>query len=277
MKQASIRKAEEAINSLNKKVKVYVVGTSTNYASFLNHTLTNNMEEADLVLFTGGEDVSPALYKQKAGKFTEYNSVRDAIECQEADRAMELKKPIFGTCRGAQLGCVLSGGLLVQHMNHPYTHNLRLYDGTTVQSNSLHHQMQKPYNLHPTEYVVIAHSKGLSNIYLDGNDEDTNMPSSAFKGEESYSIEPELVYYRDTNWLGIQGHPEMMHYNAALPKLLRRMVDLQLDDRLDIVLSLSLPTERYLDRQLVLGMDEIQMYEEIIKKRKQAKADLVLN
>lgn len=278
MKQASIHEAQTVSANLNKKVKVYVVGTSTGYASFLNHTLVNSIEEADLVLFTGGEDISTALYRQAKGKFTDDpNIVRDSIEINAAEEAMKLKKPIFGTCRGAQLGCALSGGLLVQHMNHPYNHNLRLYDGTIIQTNSLHHQLQNPYNLHPSKYIVAGHSKGLSNIYLNGEDSNIILRSSTYKEEEYYTIEPELVYYRENNWLGIQGHPEMMPYNASLPKLLRRMVDLQIENRLDIVLSLDIPIIRYLDKPLVLRMDEIQIYEQIIEKRIKALAELEIN
>ena len=46
-------------------------------------TCTTNREDltgADLVVFTGGEDVSPAYYGEEPGPFTEWNPERDAYE-----------------------------------------------------------------------------------------------------------------------------------------------------------------------------------------------------
>ena len=251
----------------NKKIKVYVVGTYTSYASWLNCVLVKSMEEADLVLFTGGEDVDPALYKQPQGKFTHISRDRDMEEYAEAQQAMKLNKPIWGTCRGIQLGCVLSGGMLVQHMNHPHMHNLTMYDGTTIQTNSLHHQLQHPGALHPSDYFVAAWAESLSNIYLNGNNLPVILPSVT-RGAKAYFKEPELVYYRKTNWLGIQGHPEMMNYTCRMNQILRAMVGLQIEGRLDLVLSLSIPTSRYVDAKLEIHEDELQAYEQILNLRK---------
>lgn len=260
----------------NRVLKVYVVGSAKSYASFLNHVLVDTMEEADVVLFTGGSDVNPTLYKQAKGKFTSPSVMRDISEVGEAEIAMKLGKPIIGTCRGAQLGCVMSGGLLVQHMNHPHMHNLTMYDGTTIQVNSLHHQLQKPGNLHPIEYVVAGWAKGLSNIYLDGNDNDCILPSRV-NGKDEYVIEAEVVYYRKTNWLGWQHHPEMMSYNATATQLMRRMTHLLVDGTLDTVLTMNIPTSRYLTQELILKEDEIQMYEALVSKRKEVELSVSIN
>ena len=259
-----------------KKIKVYVVGPYTSYASWLNHTLVETMEEADLVLFTGGEDVDPALYKQAKGKFTSIDRNRDIDEVAEARLAMLLNKPIWGTCRGIQLGCVLSGGSLVQHMNHPHMHNLTMYDGTTIQTNSLHHQLQHHVGLHPTEYFVAAWAESLSNIYLNGTNNPVTLPSVT-RGAKAYFKEPELVYYRKTNWLGIQGHPEMMNYSCRMNEILRAMVNLQIDGRLDLVLSLNIPVSRYVDAKLDIHDDELQAYESILNLRQSIDSDLLTN
>lgn len=251
----------------NNRIKLYVVGPSVGYATFLHCELVKNMEDADLVLFTGGEDVDPSLYKEKSGEFTHSNMKRDMFELGQAYDAIRLKKPIFGTCRGAQFGCMMAGGRLVQHMNHPYQHQMTLYDGTTFTTNSLHHQMQHPYNLHPTKYILVGWAKGLSNIYLNGEDREMILPTN-IKGDESYNKEAELVYYRDIKWLGIQGHPEMMNYNSKMCNILRSMVYLMLEDRLDIVLSLGIPTSRFVDVPLELHEDELQMYAEMLETRK---------
>ena len=58
--------------------KVFVVGTALNYADFIKDAaLTSDMKEADIVLFTGGEDVSPSLYKTRSHPTTMCNKERD--------------------------------------------------------------------------------------------------------------------------------------------------------------------------------------------------------
>lgn len=257
------------------KIKVYVVGRSVSYASWLNHELVRSMEDADLVLFTGGEDVDPRYYMQKQGKFTYPNVERDMLEIEEAEKAIMLRKPIFGTCRGAQLGCVMAGGLLVQHMNHPYHHNLTLYDGTVIETNSLHHQMQHPHNLHPSKYFIAGYSEGLSNIYLNGENKPMLVPSMIKTGNPSKSFikEAELIYYRENKWLGIQGHPEMMPYNSSLCRILRAQVDLLIAGDLDLVLSLSIPIKRYVQEELVIGNDEREVYRQILTVREAAETN----
>ena len=43
--------------------KVYVVGEAINYVNFMTGVkLVNAIEDANIVLFTGGEDVDPSLY-----------------------------------------------------------------------------------------------------------------------------------------------------------------------------------------------------------------------
>ena len=45
-------------------MKVYIVGRSRSYASWISgeFELVQNIKEANLAIFTGGEDVSPELY-----------------------------------------------------------------------------------------------------------------------------------------------------------------------------------------------------------------------
>ena len=46
--------------------KIYVVGFGLHYMSWVNNAIhVENIEEADIVLFTGGEDVSPSLYGEE--------------------------------------------------------------------------------------------------------------------------------------------------------------------------------------------------------------------
>lgn len=81
-------------------MKVFVVGEAVNYANFLEDvSLVSNIEDANVILFTGGEDVDPSLYNCKKLPQTYSNINRDLREKQ----IFELVKPFqvcLGICRG---------------------------------------------------------------------------------------------------------------------------------------------------------------------------------
>ena len=69
----------------------------------------------DGILFSGGEDVDPALYDEK----TKHESVhidraRDDFEFALLDAALDRRLPILGICRGIQMINVKFGGTLIQ-------------------------------------------------------------------------------------------------------------------------------------------------------------------
>lgn len=184
------------------KFKVFVVGGNRFYANWIGETVAT-MEEADIVLFTGGEDVTPELYNEPQHPKTFCNPERDADESKAFDKAQELKKHCLGICRGSQFLCVMAGGKLVQHQENPvFVHNTISYDlDESFEITSTHHQAQYPYDLPKDTYRVLAWTKGISNIHQDGSGQEMPLP-----GEK----ECEIVFYKNTKSLGIQGHPEMM-------------------------------------------------------------------
>lgn len=81
-------------------IKVYVVGNSKYYASFLtNVELTDDITKAKIVLFTGGEDVDPSLYGKKKHPSTYSNLQRDLYE-KEIFSQMRKSQLAVGICRG---------------------------------------------------------------------------------------------------------------------------------------------------------------------------------
>lgn len=184
------------------KIKVYVVGNSIGYSNWIpNRELVNSMEKADLVLFTGGEDVGPGYYNEPAHKTTSPNTARDVKEWKYMIAATELGKPILGICRGAQLACAFAGGRLVQHMeNNDYVHPIKTSTGENITVTSLHHQAQFPFVLPETDYKILGWAENESSYHLDGEDKEMNPPK-----------ECEIVYYTKLNCLGIQSHPEMCY------------------------------------------------------------------
>ena len=181
-------------------IKVYVVGGYYNYTNWIeNHTIVKKLEDADLILFAGGEDVHPSLYKEPTGQFTSANIRRDLEEKKYYKEAKHLKKPVISICRGSQFICVMNGGKLVQHQENPsFLHNIQTYDGRTLEVTSTHHQAAFPYNLPKENYELIGWSENLSRFHVDGNNEEMSPP-----------YEAEVVYYPKSNDLGIQSHPEM--------------------------------------------------------------------
>jgi carbamoylphosphate synthase small subunit len=180
--------------------KIYVIGGSNGYANWMNGTITRSMEEADVVVLTGGADINPALYGHPVSKRTWFSDGRDIQEVEEYEKAKILGKKIVGTCRGMQILTALNGGWLIQDMNHYGRHTIRLYDNTTVEVNSLHHQMCYPFDI-PGAKVLGWCERGTSNSYLDGNDKEIELPADF--------VEPEIIWFNKDE-MGWQYHPEMM-------------------------------------------------------------------
>ena len=114
-----------------------------------------NLEDFNLIIFPGGEDINPAFYKQKVTFSTGINDERDRIELNIFRYCVYNKIKILGVCRGHQLINALLGGDLVQditydervksrHIHHEARHILQDTCGKIGEIfsnvNSLHHQ-----------------------------------------------------------------------------------------------------------------------------------------
>lgn len=67
------------------------------------------------LLMTGGEDVNPAYYGKlnELSKCEEINNYRDSLELALISRALLVRMPVFGICRGEQILNVALGGTLL--------------------------------------------------------------------------------------------------------------------------------------------------------------------
>ena len=169
---------------------------------------THNFHEADLVLFTGGEDVDPITYNQESHPRTYSNIKRDKFESVFYKEALKQNKHIVGICRGAQFLCAMNGGILIQdQQNHNHTHSIYTYDNKTIMVNSLHHQAQYPWLLPKDKYEILGWSIGESKYHLGWeNNHDKEMVNKIVEDNK----EVENVYYPETKCLTIQSHPEML-------------------------------------------------------------------
>ena len=216
----------------NKLIKVYVVGGDTYYTNlFLDKIeIVSEIKDANVVLFTGGEDVYPGNYGEDVGKYTSHNRNRDKQETSEFIKARDLGKLCVGICRGAQFITTLSGGGLIQHVSgHGIsgTHKIHLInEKVDIDITSTHHQMMWPFWLDKSEYTILAKSKdNLSSTYLNGDDCEKNLPQDF--------VEPEIVYYKKTNSLCIQGHPEYMPKDSSAVKYINVLIREYLEDTVE--------------------------------------------
>ena len=160
--------------------------------------IDSNPGSIALVLFTGGEDVSPELYGHEPSRRTYSSPNRDKFEVAVFKKALAAGLPMAGVCRGAQFLCVMAGGTMIQHVdNHGRTHNVRLLDGRVIEMSSTHHQMCSP----PPDALVVGWSdQRLSGVYIGSGDEALSPPEK----------EVEVVYYPNIRAIGMQYHPEIM-------------------------------------------------------------------
>lgn len=167
----------------------------------------HSLEEADLVVFGGGSDVSPSLYGAEPHVRSMVNLSRDAADARVYLRALELGIPMTGICRGAQFLHVMNGGTLYQHVdNHTGDHTIwdRAQKKIVNKVSSVHHQLCKAGNkgMEVIATTTKATQRWINNDVFDG------------KGVAvDNSEDVEAFYYRDTCCFGVQGHPEYYDYD----------------------------------------------------------------
>ena len=186
--------------------KVYVVGGGYDYIRMmlaLGYAGAKGLGDADIILFTGGEDVDPALYGEKALKGTNYNTMRDNKESVIYQEALAAKIPMVGICRGGQFLNVMNGGKMWQHVNnHCGNHKmtdvlLSAHRGeeVTLEVTSTHHQMMIPNE----ETALILATAAMSTSKLSFTS-DLSIPKP--------HGDVEVVWYENTSCLCFQPHPE---------------------------------------------------------------------
>lgn len=182
-----------------------------------------NINDVDLVYFGGGQDVHPALYGHKnvASMVGHLPSLRDVFERQVFQDAVDLNIPIFGICRGAQLLCALSGGSLVQdvegHAGGDHMLSGVRLDTARVEElfpiPSTHHQMMNIDNVQAAD--LLAWTPPRSRKYT----RDINKAP-----HRNGQYDPEIVFFRNTAALAVQGHPEYYDTDSITSMCIREMI-----------------------------------------------------
>jgi putative glutamine amidotransferase len=109
--------------------------------------IDETLDALDGLLFSGGSDLDPEIYRQEAHAETDgVVPERDRAEIALLEAALERDMPVLAVCRGSQVLNVARGGDLVQHLpdvvgdeKHMHTpgvfadHDVDLVSGTRVQ------------------------------------------------------------------------------------------------------------------------------------------------
>jgi GMP synthase-like glutamine amidotransferase len=192
---------------------LWIVGQDlTYYRPFARiFSLADSIEEAEVALFTGGEDVTPELYGEKNIGLSYNNEERDRQEVKAFEELRSRHIPLIGICRGAQFLTAMSGGKLYQdvkgHGLGVPGHMITTDGGETLEMSSTHHQMMRPRG----EFKLIAWTNHLSSHYLP-------------EREPELKVDPEIVFYPKTMALCIQGHPEYFSPDSVNNQYCRRLV-----------------------------------------------------
>jgi gamma-glutamyl-gamma-aminobutyrate hydrolase PuuD len=166
-----------------------------------------DLVSADLVQFTGGEDVSPELYGEAVHRRTHNNLQRDGRESRAFKVAQSMGKPMAGICRGGQFLNVMCGGSMFQHVdNHAIGGTHVVYEistNTPIPCTSTHHQMMR---------------RGRGSVLIGVASEASTLES--MKGDTVHYVKQkrgqdvEVVYYAANKTLCFQPHPEYMKQDS---------------------------------------------------------------
>ena len=184
--------------------RYYVVGRDTAVSEMMNglDAIPTGMKEADIVVFTGGTDISPTIYGEQImhPPTQKPDTERDRLETALFRLATQKKKTVVGICRGAQLLNCLNGGKLYQHVTHHgnTTHPIKYIDASgesrSVMVTSDHHQMMR------------AGMMGVTLGYTKLSSERHTGVAKFYRSD--IEIDPEIIWYRTTKSLCYQPHPE---------------------------------------------------------------------
>lgn len=184
---------------MTSKGSVYIVGDDRHITSMFferGYMIERRLQEAQIICFIGGWDISPQLYGQKINPEAHVNvDDRDDIRDIEAWKKSTHDQLKVGICRGGQFLNAMSGGKLYQHVSgHTNTHKVHdVIWGKEVSVSSSHHQMMIP----GSTGEVLAYAEGIGSNFMTDK---TKI--------ETPGVEPEVVWYQNTKSLCYQGHPE---------------------------------------------------------------------
>lgn len=196
------------------QAKVYIQGrpfngiTAQTFQSQRKYQIVNDLSDSDIVVWTGGEDISPELYGEKPIPGTYFSPDRDLSDLKAVDEAVKQGKFLCGICRGAQLLNVIpNGGKLWQNVDNHGSRVHRAFDcisGQYIRVNSVHHQAMRVTD----EAEIICWA--IESVHKEAQKDEWHRPDDVTTIPESEK-DLEVVWYPKTKSFLFQGHPEFGH------------------------------------------------------------------
>lgn len=198
--------------------KVFIVSGNYEYRKMWTDNgaqLVTEINEADVVQFTGGEDVYPGLYNEPTHPYTKYNEIRDAFEMDVFTYCREYGIPMVGICRGSQFLTVANGDSLWQDVNNHAiagTHDaVDCETGKIIPVSSTHHQMMRPGD--DAEILCVASES----TFKETGDQE--------RYESKRGEDIEATWYAKTGSLCFQPHPEFFDKDHPCQKYFFTLVN----------------------------------------------------
>ncbi len=193
---------------------------------FNKQELEEMVRMVDMVVFTGGDDVRTTYY----GEEVKYDTVksyvyRDEIEFGLLEAAVELKKPVFGICRGLQVINVFFGGSLYQNLHIGYENiGTLLHRESETEKEKLSHEIIIEPNsflsrVYPGTQAILVNS--IHNQCVKKLGENLMVSAKSTDGIVEALAHTTLPIY------GVQWHPEYSYRSDKYSQaLIRAMVQL---------------------------------------------------
>ena len=168
------------------------------------------LSEAQGLFLLGGMDLNPEIYGASPHERTEVGDIRrDRFEIELIKTCLQLKKPIFGICRGLQIMAVATGGSLYQHVP-----DLKLNEEHGLEEGKHY----KDLVMNKTHAVILDKNSKAAKILKSERIEINSFHHQAVKDPGSVFIVSgrspegvvEIIEHPDQNYfaIGVQGHPE---------------------------------------------------------------------
>lgn len=197
-----------------KKANVYIHGRA--FYSQTRHTfedehkyqVVTSLDDAEICVWTGGEDIFPGIYGEKPMSGVHYSASRDKSDLEAIKEATSKGKFLVGICRGAQLlNCIPNGGRLWQDVDNHGGRLHRTFDclrGVWVNLNSVHHQGMRVAE----GAQILAWAQESTERFAEGIH--WGRPVDLVSVPETEK-DIEAVWYPKTKSLCVQFHPEFGH------------------------------------------------------------------
>ena len=192
-------------------------------------TALERLEYCSGLLVTGGEDVQPEYYGKAGEKHlcTEMDPCRDTLEIALIKKAIKLKMPVLGICRGEQILNVSLGGSLIVDIPAHFEQLPRIYHVTHQCEDYL--KCFHPVHIFPN--TLLRSIAGQDTGFVNTNHHqaaDRLAPGLICNAKSNDGLIEGIeweVYEEKPFLIGVQWHPERMDTSNALSgKLLKEFI-----------------------------------------------------